>query len=48
MKKNLLLILVFGIWIFSLGVGYCAVTIKIGGIFSLTGPGAYIGAAQKN
>jgi branched-chain amino acid transport system substrate-binding protein len=48
MKKNLLLILIFGIWIFSLGVGYCAEPIKIGGIFSLTGPGAYIGVAQKN
>ncbi len=48
MKKNLLLIMVFGIWIFSLGMGHCAEPIKIGGIFSLTGPGAYIGVAQKN
>lgn len=49
MKKNSLLVLVvFGIWIFCLGVSQGAESIKIGGIFSLTGPGAYIGVAQKN
>jgi len=48
MKKHLFLILIFGIWIFWLGVSYGAEPIKIGGIFSLTGPGAHIGVAQKN
>jgi len=48
MKRNLILVLILGIWMVSLGVGHCAEPIKIGGIFSLTGPGAYIGVSQKN
>lgn len=48
MKKYLFLILIFGIWIFSASASYGAEPIKIGGIFSLTGPGAHIGAAQRN
>ena len=48
MKKILFLTLCICVWIFSLGVSYSAEPIKIGGIFSLTGPGAHIGVAQKN
>lgn len=48
MKKCLILITIFGIWLFSVGVSQGIEPIKIGGIFSLTGPGAHIGVAQKN
>lgn len=40
--------LIFGVWLFLLGLSQGAEPIKIGGIFSLTGPGAYIGVAQRN
>jgi branched-chain amino acid transport system substrate-binding protein len=48
MKKRLSLIFMFGVLIFFVGLGYGAEPIKVGGIFSLTGPGAHIGVAQKN
>lgn len=48
MKRGLLMMLVLGFCMFSSGVGYGAEPIKIGAIFSLTGPGAHIGAAQRN
>jgi len=48
MKKGLFLILFLGTFIFTSGIGYSAEPIRIGGIFSLTGPGAYIGVSQKN
>jgi branched-chain amino acid transport system substrate-binding protein len=48
MRKYLLWITILGIWFFSLGITQGAEPIKIGGIFSLTGPGAHIGVAQRN
>ncbi|MBS3907256.1 MAG: ABC transporter substrate-binding protein [Syntrophaceae bacterium] len=48
MKKGLLIILVFGFCMFSSGISDGAEPIKIGAIFSLTGPGAHIGVAQRN
>ena len=48
MRKYLLLITIFGVWFFSFGITQGAEPIKIGGIFSLTGPGAHIGVAQRN
>ena len=48
MKKRLSLILISGVLIFFIGLGYGAEPIKVGGIFSLTGPGAHIGVAQRN
>ncbi|HMK77353.1 MAG TPA: ABC transporter substrate-binding protein, partial [Thermodesulfobacteriota bacterium] len=48
MKKNLFLVAIFVIWTFSFKVVHGAEPTKIGGIFSLTGPGAYIGVSQKN
>ncbi len=46
--KRLFLMMIFGIWIFSLSLGYSAEPIKVGGIFSLSGPGAHIGVSQRN
>ncbi len=48
MKKHLFLTLILGFSIFSAGILQGAEPIKIGGIFSLTGPGAHIGVAQRN
>jgi len=48
MKKWSSLILISGVLIFFIGLGYSAEPIKVGGIFSLTGPGAHIGVAQRN
>ena len=48
MKKLLISILISAIWLFSLGVSQGVEPIKIGIIFSLTGPGAHIGVAQRN
>jgi branched-chain amino acid transport system substrate-binding protein len=48
MKRGLLIIFVLGLCFFFSSVSYGAEPIKIGGIFSLTGPGAHIGTAQRN